>query len=513
MLAVMAYDLLTSLGWEGVAHLWDRLGQLDAIAWRREVAPYLMAAPVATLYELPRGDAVSYQGLDPVPGAEAEGSEAMTRPRPVFEERMPRLEISEFGTETIYQDASDTLPSGLVIWVRSEPGLDLAGMHVLFRRRGALEPPGKEGVAELLHRIIGAGPAGMREGAFATRLADLGATLQVTDNPWLPFDDYYYSSRWGYLRVTSPPESLAAVTSELVAAICSPRADSVTIDRERSAIMAAVAREGRSAGKAAGRLLWEYLAEGDPRSRSPLGTPGSVARLGPTDVVDFALRYRAGDNLIVTVCTPLPARETLAHMRDAWVALPTESAFSAATPVAFSPGPRILEDSLGVGQGQLVMALTMPVAAQERPAAQLLAAILDRRMGLVLREQLGLAYSLGAQVSLEGRAGLIVASMGTRPERLPEGESRLRELVTQLVSDSFDDSVETIAAAMGMEQRGRLRNLTRVGRAFSMGMDLMNGEPPSAPGALAACRSVTADQLRAVAGRLNLNEAITVVVR
>ncbi|MBN1424022.1 insulinase family protein [Candidatus Fermentibacteria bacterium] len=509
MLAVMAYDLLTSLGWDGLAGLWEALGEVDSDGWRRDVAPYLVS-PVASLYELPTEETPSYEGLDPVPTVST--LPQASGPLPVVEECVPNLPPIVLEEEGTFVDAADTLPSGVVIWVRSEPGIELAGMHILLRQRGALEPPGKEGVAELLHRTVGTGPAHMTEELFLGRLADLGAALQVSDNPWIPFDDYYYSSRWGYVRLTAPAESLETAAALLAHALYEPRADSTILHRERSAMAAALAREGRSPGKAAVRRLWARLKPGDPREHSPLGLPETVSTLRGEDVRDFARDYVVGPNMVVTLSTPLDADSALAGLAQVFEAVP---AGEQPPPVLRTLSSEVwrLDDSLGVGQGHLLMASAVSLDEHERPAVELLAALLDRRMGLVLRERYGLAYSLGAQASFEDGVALITASVGTRAERLQEAEERLQGLVAELASDAFADSLERRAAAMSFEQRARLRSLTRVGRAFSMAMDLLAGRPPASPGAVAAVRDVRAEELRDVAARIEPEALMTISIR
>lgn len=508
MLGVMAYDPLSALGWNGLGTLWETVGSLSAARWCADVGPSVRV-PHATLFELVREGPPSYEGLDPVPRRGSGAPPSSLPARRDFAERTPLIDPSSPQVATWSRDVADTLPSGLVIWVRSEPGSALAGMHVLFRQRGALEPAGREGVAEMFHRLVGTGPAGMSETACAQRLDELGALLQVTDDPFLPFDDYYYSSRWGYLRVTSPAESLEAAAALVVEALSHLRADSAVFSRERSAVMAALAREGRSAGKTAARRFWEHVRPEDPRARSPLGTSEGLMRLTTQDILEFSGVYAVGGNMVVTVSTPLDGETTLGTLRRIFQAVPPGH-----PPIRADSAPSVegvrLEDSLGVGQGHLLMARAVRASADERPAFEVLAALLDRRMGLELREKHGLAYSLGAQAAFEDSIALLLASVGTRVERLPEAQERLRELLADL-SAAPGDSVERRAAAMSLEQRVRLRNLTRVGRAYSMGMDLMRGIPPASWEAFQATRSVTADDLASLASRLSSDFAVVVI--
>ncbi len=504
MLAVMAYDLLSWRGWDGLSDLWDRLERLDAASWRRHVVPSLQS-PVSTVVVIP--------GPGELPLEEFEAPLTLSEevwPDQLTGEEVPDLPVAGADFSAAHREVLDTLPSGLVIAVREESGLDLAGLHVLFVRKGSLEPVGREGVAELFHRLVGTGPACMSEEAFDARLAAWGALLQVTDDPRLPFDDYYYSPRWGYLRLTIPPDSLEAAAALLVEALRDPRLEEGVFERERAAARDALAREHRSPSKVGARRLWEHLIPGDVRSRSPLGEDAALSSLRADDVAAFAPRYVTGPNLIVSVCTPSRAEDCAASLRRVFSEIQRGDPLPPPPSPPPVPGPWRVEDSLGVGQGYLATGLLLPVSPGEEPTVEVLAALLDRRMGLELREGLGLAYSLGAGAVFGDGWGLVLASMSTRPHRLAEAEHRLVELIRGLASEGPRDSLEVRAAAMGLEQRTRLRNLTRVGRAFSIGMGLRDGRNPDG---FFDYRAVTLEQVRAMSRKMTPERLVTVVVR
>src|SRR5262245_39748379 len=99
---------------------------------------------------------------------------------------------------------SETLPSGLQVVLERNDDSDVFAVHVMFRPRSAAEPAGKEGIASFLHRLMARGSKVLDPPALAARLDAIGATLKTDDDARVPYDDYYTTPEFSFLRLEMP---------------------------------------------------------------------------------------------------------------------------------------------------------------------------------------------------------------------------------------------------------------------------------------------------------------------
>jgi predicted Zn-dependent peptidase len=107
---------------------------------------------------------------------------------------------------------------------------------------------------------------------------------------------------------------------------------------------------------------------------------------------------------------------------------------------------------------------------------------LNDRMGMVLREQMGLAYSLGSSITFrrdgaQGFWGYWELSIGTRPENLNRAEQGIRDQIQALLDHTFtgDEIEKLVGASVGSMA---MRDMPRIGQAFAMGVgEFLWGDP------------------------------------
>jgi predicted Zn-dependent peptidase len=516
MFAIMAYDLISTVGWDGAELLEEAVDTLEASHISEVIDRWLIGQPRAQLTILPGSERPSFESLDPKPDA---GGASSLRPfgsAPAFDEIVPDIANVAGSIEAgALSTICDTLSSGIVLCVRREHGLPLSAMHLLFRRRGELEPQGKEGVAEILHRLFEKGPRWMEEKDYTRKLGSLGAQIKVTDNPYIPFDDYYFSSRWGYVRMTTPTGTFFPAARLLTASLQSPSIDSLAVSNVRRAVNGILFREGSSPRETAGHLFWSRLHPGDPRGRSPRGIREAVANVSVDDVRTFGKRYLDASNIIVTVSTTLDAQACLDSLTSIFGDMGGIGSVGAdPSSVPSVQGPWVAEDSLGAGQSYIMTGMSLSLAPSEYQSLEVLAAVLGRRMERTLREEKGLAYGLGAFAQVENSHGVLGAYIGTRPERRLEAQTDLKILFAELIAEPFDNRLELRASAKRLQQRTVLRRLTREGRAMALGLRLLRGQEMTTEAKeLAGYLSVTPEHLYRLVSRLDRDQICWVIVR
>lgn len=367
------------------------------------------------------------------------------------------------------------LACGARVVVERNDDSQVFALHGMLHPRAASEPEGKEGIASFLHRLLPKGTAGSDAPALAARLARLGAQLKTDDDSRVPFDDYYTTPEFSFVRLELPADGWREGVSLLAEILRQPRLDPADVESVRKDILDLQSRRGGSSRNRAMDSLEATLAPGHLLTRPVLGTAASIASITPEDLRAFHRRYLTGARLALTVVSPVDAEEVASALDGAFAGLPAGEA-----PAAVPPPPVTAAASERRGddlKDQVTVALgyVFDAPEEDRPALALAGALLSDELAFELREKRGLAYQIGASIAPWGGRMRVLVTMGTRKENLDAALAGLREGVAAFVPKD-DEAVKRAAAAM----RGRLlmRRLTRINQAYFLGLDVLDGRAP-----------------------------------
>jgi len=371
-----------------------------------------------------------------------------------------------------------SLDNGLSVILDVSDDSRVFAAHALIRNRSAAEPAGKEGIAELLHRLAGEGTRAHPGARLADRLRAIGGSLKVADDPYIPYDDIYLSPEYSYIRLEALDEFAEEAIGLLGEILSEPDLPSDADDRRfvsaREALAARAAQADASPRDRSRLLLAAGLwGEGHPFAKPIFGTEASVRSITPADLEAFRRVYFSPRNIIVGIGTSIPSGRILPVIeaklgrfgRDPAVEPPAP----APAPVAAGGGdaaePR--ERTATLSSSQAYLRWGRLVAADARTSATVgsLAAVLSRRMGDVLREQRGLSYSLGAEAAPMGDRLVFTTWMGAVPDSLGEARAGVREMLLSLIEkpptqEEIDDAFRS------SEVRVLMRGLSRINRAY-----------------------------------------------
>ena len=476
MFTLFFEDLLSALGWEGMENLASSISLLESESFSESLRLWFTEREFVSFLVLPGADSSEIIGDEKEPILGNREIVPSIQPR-VIRERLPNVS-EEMMAPSFSRLVSDTTDNGMIISIRQRPGITVSGLHILFRERNAYESEDRYGSAEIMHRLFGTGPSSMPADAFTDTLNGMGVEIQVTDNPMIPFDDYYYSARWGYLRLTSPDDAFLRSAALLRDVLIDPRFDKSQIQHEKMTLKRLLRHRNRIPRNRARTLLMRKFLPGSPYARSPMGTPGSIDSITVADLRDFYSRYVRPENMIITVCTSEDPEMIADSVRTLFSHISSDGTLPSQPEITPRPGPWVSEDSLGTGQSYVITLMSFPAERREQAAVKILAEILDRRMSWLIREERGLSYSLGASSGFLGKYGWIIASVGTKPESILETESCLKRLIAELTTHPVKNKDEFRTAARSLERRELLRRLTRTGEAMAMATALMDGQIP-----------------------------------
>jgi predicted Zn-dependent peptidase len=407
---------------------------------------------------------------------------------------------------------SETLPSGAQVILQRNDDSRVFAIHLMLRPRSASEPEGKEGIADFLHRLLLRGTLFHDAASLSSRLDEIGATLKVHDSAFVPYDDYYTTPEFSFLRLEMPSDRWREGVALLGEVVRYPKLAEADIEAVRSEMLDLQKKRSDSVRSIAGDLLNRTLAPGHPLASSVLGTAESIASITADDLRSFHEMYATGNRMILTQVGPVSPSEVLDAVKSAFGDLPEGTGLP---PAALAPVTRKglkASETVGKEQAYIAMGAVFDAEPADLPALSVAGALLSDVLSFRLREEQGLAYSMSAAFTPYGGRTALRVMMGTRQANVDEAIEGLSTGLEAFKKDEHDaGAVERAANA----RRGRLlmRRLTRVNQAYFAGLDQMRGRPPGDNlKFLSALLTVSAEDVRRVVKKYLEPEKLAVVV-
>lgn len=316
-------------------------------------------------------------------------------------------------------------PGGIEAWLVQEPQIPAIAVELMWRGGSALDPEGREGLAEMAAGLLTEGAGELDSAAFRRALDE-----QAADIGFSAGRDYVS----GQMRTLSANRDAAFGLLRL--ALTEPRFGEAEIGQARRAMLASLRRVAQDPEAMASRTWFETAFAGQPYGRDPGGTEASLAAIDRDDLLRFHRERLARDNMIVAVVGDIDA-ESLARLLDeTFGGLPERAAPWTLPPQEVKDGGRRVD--VRMENPQTVILLGGPGIARDDPdyyAASVLNHILgaggfDSRLMQVIREDRGLAYGAYSYMVPMADQGLFFAGTATANATAEEALALLRsELV------------------------------------------------------------------------------------
>ena len=201
------------------------------------------------------------------------------------------------------------LPNGLTVVVQEDHRSGLAALSLHVRAGSWADPPGKEGLASVAGRMIGAGgmaPAGgpprdaaAREGERLTNLPVIQVTRDVTE-----------------VRLLITPDELKPGLARLIAAVRHPPVDEATFDAARKANLEVTQRSNEDPASAGLELFHEKVYSGHPYAHGVAGSTAGLQSLTRQDAVDYLTRHVRPSTIVLAVSGDVAAADLFKLCRE-----------------------------------------------------------------------------------------------------------------------------------------------------------------------------------------------------
>ncbi|GJQ59848.1 MAG: hypothetical protein SCALA701_26490 [Candidatus Scalindua sp.] len=375
----------------------------------------------------------------------------------------------------------EKLDNGMTVVVKENQDSRVIGIHLLAKERSLCEGRERWGMAEILQRMLleGGTVTHPREKLYQS-LETIGAEVKLYDNPNIPYDDYYNSARFVYVRLKVIDSFFEEGIKLLAEMVTQPLITKDAFELSKKSVLSLSSTTASSTPKVAKRLLYDNLYVENPGFGWTLGNVNDIADFSLSDVKELRDKLYNPSNLILTISGNLPTSKTMnlvkRYLGGEWGE--TEWQPPEHTPQIKELG-KTIRHKIGKSQSYIILANTCDVEEEDQPALHILSSLFSDRLAFNLREKQGLAYSISTYFPKYKDAHWYRIVMGTRPENIEKAIDCIRKEIQSIQQTSFDsDEVQkTINAAIG--RRG-MRRLDRVSQAYYISMEILDGNLPEA---------------------------------
>ncbi len=321
-------------------------------------------------------------------------------------------------------------PGGIEAWLIEDHSNPIIALKITFRGGAALDPAGKEGLAEMVSGLLDEGAGELDSQAFQARLDNL--SIRLSFNAGL---DRFHGS------LQTLTETRDEAFRLLGLALNRPRFDAEPVDRIRSQILVNLASQSENPRYIARRRWWRQVFPEHPYGRPVQGSPESVKAIAAADLRAFVGRRLGRDNLLIGVVGDITAK-TLGPLLDTtFGGLPAKAAPHGVGETRPRATGKITVVRRSIPQSVVVFG--QQGLKRDDPdfyAAYVMNYVLggggfNSRLYAEVREKRGLAYSVYSYLNPLSHTGLIVGGVGTQNGRVKESIEIIRDEWRRLAAD------------------------------------------------------------------------------
>lgn len=343
---------------------------------------------------------------------------------------------------------STKLPNGITVLTEHMSGLRSVTVGIWVRRGSRHEPAVVNGLCHFIEHAVFKGTERRSAKDIAVESDRLGGHL----------DAYTTHEMVGFaLKVAD--SRLPEAFDLLADIVARPRFDQSDLEREQKVILEEMKMVEDTPDELLGELFNAAYFPNQPLGRPIEGTRETVSSFDHDITSAFHSSEFSPHNLVVAAAGNIDhaklveiVERSLAQTRSG----PEGSAVKVSTPAletAASPSPAapiLIEQKKELEQAHLIIAAPWPTArSDDRYAASLLASIIgggtSSRLWQRIREERGLAYSVGAGGSTFSDVGVFTIYAGTSPEHLDEVVDLSLQELRRVVSESVSEEELSLA--------------------------------------------------------------------
>lgn len=322
------------------------------------------------------------------------------------------------------------LPNGLTILTDRMHGVRSATLGFFFRVGSRNEPDELNGISHFIEHTVFKGTARRTSLEIAIEQDRLGGNL----------DAFTTHEETGF-AIKVIDDQLPAAFDLIADMLTDPRFDEADLESEQRVIIEEMKMTDDSPEEFLGEVFYREFFPGHPLGMSIAGTPDTVRQFSHELTRKYHEQNFNAANLIIAAAGNVDHQRLVdlvnanAHFSNGEIRNP-HSAFRIPTPAA----PIVIEQKADLEQAHMIVALPFVDARDERRyAADLLSNVIgggtSSRLWQKVREERGLAYSVGASAGMFNDCGIFSVFAATSPEQVGEVVDIVIDELRSIVSD------------------------------------------------------------------------------
>ncbi len=336
------------------------------------------------------------------------------------------------------QVRSTRLPNGIKILTEHMPGLRSVTSGIWVRRGSRHEAAELNGVCHFIEHAVFKGTKRRSARDIAVESDRLGGNL-----------DAFTTHEMTGFAVKVADRSLPEAFDLLADLLANPRFDQIDLDREQKVILEEMKMVEDTPDELLGELFNAAYFPDQPLGRPIEGTRETVSSFDHKIIAGFHAREFSPANLVVAAAGNVDHDQLVAMVERAFGESSNTAHASSVAPGTngHSPvtaTPILIEQKKELEQAHLVIAAPWPNArSNDRYAASLLASVIgggtSSRLWQTIREERGLAYSVGSGGNTFSDVGVFTIYAGTSPEHVDEVFDLSLEALRRIVNETVPE--------------------------------------------------------------------------
>ena len=326
-------------------------------------------------------------------------------------------------------------PGGIEIWYVQEKSLPIIALEIAFENAGNSSlPDGKQGLANMISTLLDEGAGDMDSFSFQRRADELALRLRFSDNA----DTFRVT-----LRTLSGNRDDAFDLLGL--ALSAPRFDADPVERMRAGILSDLNRRINDPDYLLG-VAWLATAYPDHvYGRPSRGTIETVESFTQDDLRDFVATRFTQDRLLVGAVGDVDGAEIARLVDAALGGLPATGPVFDVPRIDPVTGPMVEVIRQDIPQSSIIWG-TAGIMREDPDyyAAVVMNTVLGgasfiSRMWNSVREERGLAYSVGTGISPLGHTSYFSGGVATRNDQVAEAYAIIEAEMQRMAEDGLTD--------------------------------------------------------------------------
>lgn len=385
-----------------------------------------------------------------------------------------------------------TLPNGLQIWLEEQRELHTVSFGIWTAAGSCMETPNNNGVSHFLEHMYFKGSRTCGAAELAARMDAIGGHMNA-----------YTTKEYTCFYARTLTEHMGEGFDLLSDMLTCPAMDQTMFETERGVVLEEIGMANDDPEDAVGEQLERGIWQASPYGMPILGTRNSVQALTLADLQTYRAKMYVPNRTAISISGRFDRNEVLERIEKRFGMQKSGVARMPCAPIAYQQvhlyEPRELE------QTHLCFCLpSLPARDKRRWAMTMLNTIVgsttSSRLFQRIREELGLAYSIGSDVSPYEAGGALYIQAAVNPAQATRAAQEIAE-VLRGVKNGITEA-EFVRAREGLKSSLRMSMENSMSRASYAGRGALVGEVLPDDELLAQVERVTPQEINALASEI-----------